>query len=286
MTGTGFTGSAMYDVDWNVSTKVCQGTTDATGSFVCTYTVPTSPAGEHTVTAVQGSLSNGAAYSVVPGLTLSSPNGSVGSVVTLDGAGFDASSGYVVLWNATTSLCSGTTNTNGGFTCNFQVPSALSGGNSITISEGAHSPAVLFTVLATPAPPPGGGGPFPWWEVVVVVALVIGVLLVLGLVYEYRRHGSGSRSPPRPYAAPGGQARTEGPRSPFDARAEPVSSPAAGGIAAGGTYALGTPDGEPEDIDALIARLERMSVQMFKKTPKQLADTRSVGEIAEGTVEE
>ena len=32
------------------------------------------------------------------------------------------------------------------------------------------------------------------------------------------------------------------------------------------------PEAEPEDIDLLIKRLERMSVQMFHKTPKQLGD--------------
>jgi hypothetical protein len=35
------------------------------------------------------------------------------------------------------------------------------------------------------------------------------------------------------------------------------------------------------DIDELIARLERMSVELFKKTPKQLSEEPAVGESAE-----
>jgi predicted transcriptional regulator len=46
------------------------------------------------------------------------------------------------------------------------------------------------------------------------------------------------------------------------------------------TGAVATTETTP-DIDELIARLERLSVEMYKKTPKQLSEEPPVGESTE-----
>jgi hypothetical protein len=119
--------------------------------------------------------------------------------------------------------------------------------------------------------------------VVLVIALVIAALLIVGLIYERQQHGSRSR-PPAPY-------RPSPPPRPIpstpvrDAETVVEASIAAASLpdtsSLDSAAAAESPEGDPEDIDQLIGRLERMSVQMFKKTPKQLADQRSVGELVE-----
>ena len=60
---------------------------------------------------------------------------------------------------------------------------------------------------------------------------------------------------------------------PIGAEGATLGLPSPGsGAGAVGASANGIPEVDPEDIDILIARLERISMQMFKKLPKQLAD--------------
>jgi hypothetical protein len=278
VTGTGFVDTSPYSVVWNSSTIACSGVTGATGGFNCSYSVPDSPAGLHTVTAVQGALSVGAAFFVVPSLSLSPTNGRVGTVVTVSGEGFDAGSDFLVLWNSTTTLCAGSTGTNGQFSCTFDVPSSIAGSNTLTVSEGAHTPTVSFAVSVAPPGSSGGGSTFPWWELVVIIALVIAVLLVIGLLYERRYHRYG------PTASHGHRSAAveSWNQSPAPIPAPPVGATADIASAADiGAFVPPVAEGEPEDIDVLIGRLERMSIQMFKKTPKELGDHRAVGEMVE-----
>jgi hypothetical protein len=53
------------------------------------------------------------------------------------------------------------------------------------------------------------------------------------------------------------------------------------GAGAGAASPAGATASEPEDIDVLIGRLERMSLQMFQKHPKELANEPAAGETIE-----
>jgi hypothetical protein len=276
-TGSGFAASAPYSVVWNASTTLCTGTANASGEFSCPYAIPGAPAGLHTITAVQGTVRATETFSVLPRVSLSAVNGTVGASVTVFGTGFDAAMHYQVSWNSSTVLCSGSTNTNGAFDCSFVVPQTIAGPATITTAEGGYAPTTSFTVVASPPPPPASSTPFPWW-IVAVVALVLMGLLVVALVFEQRRHRR-SRSPvARPSAPRPVQPWEEGP-APL-AVAGPVaavvpgaaSTPPAGGGTPAAAGVAAPAVGEPEDIDAMIAQLEKMSLEMFKKTPKQLSE--------------
>jgi hypothetical protein len=290
VTGNGFADSTSYQVMWNSSATVCEGVTNATGAFVCAYEVPPAVAGVHLVSAIQGVTTVGEAFTVVPNVVLSPAGGAVGTTVTISGTGFDAQSRYDVLWNSSISpLCSGSTDTNGGFTCTFVVPPSAAGSTTVTISEGGHAPTATFTVSAV-TPSTGGSGSFPWWEVVAVVVSVIAVLLVIGLVYERRRH-RGPR-PVHPRSPPTPQPWSEGPTPSPTAASAPLS-PFVDYASVTGVESATAPasastgaEPDPEDIDQLIARLERMSVAMFKKKPKELGDSSSVGEEIEPAAKE
>jgi hypothetical protein len=276
-TGSGFVDSSAYAVMWNSSTTLCAGLTNSSGGFTCNATIPAAPAGLHTVSVVQATLSVGGSFVVTPGLAVAPTVGATGSTVTISGSGFDADARYLITWNSSTTLCSGSTNTNGAFVCTFTVPSTIAGPNTITISEGTFAPTISFVVAASPPPPPSSGTPFPWW-IVVLVVIVIAALLVAGLVYEQRRHphhhpGSYFARPSRSAHVPSWTAAAAPPLgSPVGPSAGPESTVGAAGVAA---------EGEPEDIDHLMARLERMSVQLFKKTPKELGEQGTAGESNE-----
>ncbi|MGA8543297.1 MAG: IPT/TIG domain-containing protein [Thermoplasmata archaeon] len=268
--GSGFLASTPYTVEWNTSTPLCTGTTTATGQLSCSSAVPAAPAGSHEVSIVQGTTSISGSFSVIPSISVSPSSGPVGTVVTISGSGFDAGTPYVVTWTGGAAVCSGSTNSNGGFFCTFSVPASAVGSATILVTEGSYAPSYTFTVAASP-PPPAGAAPFPWW-IVAVIALVAVALLVLGLLYEQRRHRGARRF--------GSGAHRGGTTAPWD-ETSPSMGPAAistapAGPGGGGAGAMAgvavEPEAEPEDIDLLIKRLERMSVQMFHKTPKQLGD--------------
>jgi hypothetical protein len=287
--GSGFAASTPFTVEWNSSTPVCTGTSGSSGEVSCSATVPNAPAGPHTVTIVQGATTAGTVFVVVPSVAVRPASGTVGSSVTVNGNGFDALASYVVTWQGTSTVCSGTTDTNGGFSCSFAVPSTPVGTATIMVSEGGNTPSYLFSVTAPP-PSNSSSSAFPWW-IVAVIALAVVALLILGLIFERRRHRRPRSSPSRPHGfGPVGAVEpwAETP-SPTEGGPGPIGSPGLGASAGGaivpGITAEGAmaPAPDAEDIDMLIARLERMSVQMFNKTPKQLSESSIAEAPAEST---
>jgi hypothetical protein len=290
--GSGYVPQAGFSVSWNRSTILCSGLTNATGAFGCAYTVPSAPAGPHEITGLQSVASSEAAISVIPTFSLSAVNGTVGSSVTVLGSGFENSTSYHVAWNTSWTLCSGTTNTNGGFNCTFVVPPSLIGTATITTIQGIYAPTFSFTVSPSPPAPPEATAAFPWW-IVAVVGFIIAILLMGVLIFEQRRHHGGrsrSHRAPSPWTSPpedvsaltlgntavSGTAGSLGLTSGFDPSGSHSSPAGAAAVSAGS--AGERPSAEPEDIDVLIGRLERMSMQMFNKHPKQLANEPAAGE--------
>jgi hypothetical protein len=280
VTGAGLSADTPVAVAWDNATTVCSGSANGTGGFACNFTVPWAAAGVHSISIEQGSPVATSFFTVVPALAANITAGRAGADVTLSGTGFDANSRFSVNWNSTTVLCAGTTNATGTFVCAFTVPpGAPVGPQAISVTQGAFSSTVTFTVASSP-PPPTGAAPFPWW-IVVVIALVVGLLLLLFIVGERQRraahhhHSFGGGSPVAGALGPSRGSGSVG--SPSMAGSGPVS---AGDLAAfdsiAGASAAAPASGEAtEDIDAMIARLERMSEQLFKKKPADLGDVRT-----------
>ena len=279
VTGVGFVGDTPYGLWWNTTTKLCSGTTNITGQFPCEFTVPSAPAGPHTFFANESSAGVSLVFSVIPSISVSPASGTVGTPVTVLGLGFAANAHYSVLWNGSTTLCSGTTNTNGAFSCSFTVPQSSAGSTAITTSEGTYAPSVSFSVTASPPPPPSSSAPFPWWEVAVVV-LVIVALLVAALVFARRRPRHTTMPPVahRPASTKTVQPWDEGGSSAPIAMPAPIAPP----TAVETPPVAPPPEEEPEpNIDELIARLDRMQAEMFKKSPKQPEEPSSEDESAD-----
>jgi len=280
--GAGFAASTNVTLYWNSSFPLCSGASSSNGSFACGFTVPPAPGGAHVLDAVQGSTSVTSTFTVLPSVTVDPTTAAVGALVQINGSGFAADEHAVVLWNATLTLCNPVTNTNGGFTCTFLVPSSVAGPIAISGEQGTYATSVYFTVQpGPPAPAPPSGAPsIPWWAIV-FGAVVVGLVLVGLIFYELgagRRRGrrppsrSSDDAPVQPWQ--GAPAGAVAPSTPMGPSSPPGSPPPAGGsgtiAVASGATAAGA--GEPEDIDALIARLDRMSQQMFKKSPKELSN--------------
>ncbi|HLM92134.1 MAG TPA: hypothetical protein VK424_08865 [Thermoplasmata archaeon] len=274
-TGEGFATASPYSLMWNSTTSLCTGTTTANGGFVCTFNIPAAPGGSATVTAEGSGYSPTATLTVAPNLSVSPSAGPVGSSVTAYGSGFGSRAAYSVNWNSTTTLCSGTTNSNGGFTCTFTIPASDVGTFTITVGGVYVVNPTEFTVTTSPVTP-NSSPPFQWW-LVAVAAIVVIALLLLALI-AVRRRGPSNRPKPKtvepwadsgaPSGSPGTAPGTAGAAGP--AAATPGALPASVGAAA--ATAAPVPAEPVQDIDVLIERLEQMSLEMFKKTPKQLSE--------------
>jgi hypothetical protein len=179
VTGTGFSadteiGSVTITGGTGITTEDCTDqTTSATGSFTCTFTVPSDDTSGAQIVAVSGSDiltesadTASATFTVTtPAIALSPtpPLGPVGTSVTVMGAGFSVSTGISSITitgsteGITTQTCDGLeTSTTGSFTCTFTVPSDDSpGAQTVTVTGvdgGADSAFNTFTVT-TPSSP-------------------------------------------------------------------------------------------------------------------------------------
>jgi hypothetical protein len=154
-TSTGFGGSVAMSVLWSGGTA-CTGSTNAVGSFFCTFFVPPSlSGGVATFTAVDG-LSNSATatYLVVPDVVASPGFGIPGTTVTFTGLGFKATSSVTVTWAGGTA-CSTTTNASGQFTCPFTIPLGTVGGSytfAATDTAGGRASTTFTVSYLTVAP--------------------------------------------------------------------------------------------------------------------------------------
>src|SRR5208337_5137666 len=141
-------------------------TTSATGTFTCTFTVPSVTGGTYTVV-VSGSNvgtvpadSATATFKVItPAITLSPTQGPIGTTVTVSGTGFSVNTKIGIISIAggtiTTQTCTAqTTSATGTFTCTFTVPTVTAGAHAVTVSGSdigtmpADTATATFTVTA------------------------------------------------------------------------------------------------------------------------------------------
>lgn len=93
VTGSGFNAGPVNNVtiSWDSSdltTSPATVNTDANGTFSCIFTVPSVTQGSHTVKAADSGGNATAAFSIVPKITLTPPNGVFGDKVVISGSGF------------------------------------------------------------------------------------------------------------------------------------------------------------------------------------------------------
>jgi hypothetical protein len=145
--GTGYDSSSALTITWGEGTA-CTTTTNPLGSFSCTYTLPSSPAGAHSFT---GSDAGGAAavatFTVTPQLSIDLTSGPVGTALTFTADGFAAGSTLGITWLGGT-VCTGTTDADGELSCPYTIPATAPGGYLFTAKDGASNSAVAaFTIV-------------------------------------------------------------------------------------------------------------------------------------------
>ncbi|MGC2289248.1 MAG: thermopsin family protease [Thermoplasmata archaeon] len=165
ISGTGFSVSSAVALEFdNVAITSCTSgslATSATGTFSCTFAVPTGTSGT-TVTATDsgGQYAIGTFKVTTPKITVSPKQGAVGATVTVSGTGFSVSSLVGLVFDGVTiTSCTGggglTTLSTGAFSCTFKVPTGTSGTSVVATDAGGTKATATFKVT-TPAIPAGG----------------------------------------------------------------------------------------------------------------------------------
>ena len=132
VSGSNFAASSLTTISYDGVT-VRTTTTNPSGQIPSgvTFTVPTSAVGTHTIVATDASGDTATtSYTITPSITLSRSSGPVGSVVSVTGQGFAASSQITLRFAgnviATVPSVPQTDNL-GSFSCTFTIPSSSSG---------------------------------------------------------------------------------------------------------------------------------------------------------------
>ncbi len=145
--GTGFKTSDSVDIYWDSNYQDTV-STDSHGDFSYQFQIPSSTAGQHTISADDGSNSASAKFQVVPEITLSPNNGYVGTSVTVNGEGFSANKRVYVYWDSTY-LGRTWTGNKGSFSYTFTVSKSPYGLHTVTARDSNWNTATAsFLVLS------------------------------------------------------------------------------------------------------------------------------------------
>lgn len=156
VSGANFPAGSTVTIDFDGVKVSCgcgnQGTSvGSSGTFSCTFTVPSGTSGTEVTASDSGGGSASATFAVTtPAISLSSASGAAGSTVTISGTGFSTSSPLTLTFDGVSvrSCSSGslTTSSSGTFSCTITVPSGTSG-STVTVSDGCGvSASGSFTV--------------------------------------------------------------------------------------------------------------------------------------------
>ncbi len=150
VTASGYIASAQYFKSFAYApilisiagTQVASTTTDASGHYSVTFTVPTGLTGAQTVTAYGSTSGFTASATFTVGttqLSLSSSSGVPGTVVTASGSGFLAGETVNLNWSNGASAPTVTADNSGGFSESITVPTGVSTSQATLTASGASS---------------------------------------------------------------------------------------------------------------------------------------------------
>ncbi len=166
VSGNGFAASSSmtFYLDNAAVSAATATTTDASGSFTATLTMPAAPRGSHTIKAQDASANYATAtVTIVQKITTSPISGAVGDTITINGTGFTATKTVTFYWdNAIVSATTATTTDSGGSFTNstFTVPSASRGSHTLKAQDSVGYSAVFtFTIAEKITITPTTGAP-------------------------------------------------------------------------------------------------------------------------------
>jgi hypothetical protein len=154
VTGTGFGFSSTITIKFDGTTQTTSPATITSGtggSFTATFTIPFSTVGDHTVTATDANRDQASAtFTVIPSIMIFPTSGPVGTIVTVSGQGFAASSKITITFDGAQQATSPPVSSNnvGSFiSTSFAVPSSSIGGHMVSaLDSKGDSASATFTV--------------------------------------------------------------------------------------------------------------------------------------------
>ncbi len=154
VSGTGFG----YRVEVTISfgtRPVASARTDEFGNFEVRFNIPEVYPGMYDVKSLDehGNLHK-AQFITTAGASLSHTTGSIGSRLTVQGAGFTVAKTVIVDYD-NLRVAKATADNNGAFTASFNVPVSTGGEHVITVSDGIITKKFAFIVESEPPPAPG-----------------------------------------------------------------------------------------------------------------------------------
>ncbi len=156
VTGTGFSGNVeayVYFDGTRVTTSPATVSTASNGNVSCTFAVPKSARGDHTVKLIDyNDNSYSVTFSTQQSITLNPTTGIVGSQSSVTGNGFLSGTAITVTFDGlqvTTTPETVTSDSEGGVTASFKVPAFSAGSHQVRVSDGTNSDTKSFTITAT-----------------------------------------------------------------------------------------------------------------------------------------
>ncbi|MFC1977369.1 IPT/TIG domain-containing protein [Chloroflexota bacterium] len=158
VSGSGFQASKPITITFDNET-VATPSTDASGKFSATFTVPVRATGSYQVKVssdsgnpLTASYSIGISATITPTTSAAAP-GYVGTEVTINGVGFVPNSTLTVTY-AGTKVATAVVDTNGNFSATFDAPAGSAGQYAIIATDGTNSQQFPFVMESTPPPIP------------------------------------------------------------------------------------------------------------------------------------
>jgi cell division septation protein DedD len=156
VSGSGFAADSPLYAYFGGLSVTFTATTDGSGSFSdATFIVPASTEGSQTVVVTDSATptpdSASATYTVMPSISLSPTSGNFGSIITVSGSGFAASSAITATFDGSPVTLSGLTATDGSGNIQpdvtFTVPASTDGVQTVVVTDGgSNSGFATFTV--------------------------------------------------------------------------------------------------------------------------------------------
>jgi hypothetical protein len=140
-----------YDSSTSGMPSSCSTNSAGAISSDCTFTVPPSAYGPHTIFVFDGANSPTTTFRVTSSVFITPSAGPAGATVTASGTGFVASHAVSATFDNNPVLLGGTCTTTsvGGLSgCTFTVPASAFGAHIVTVSDGTNSPTTAFTVFS------------------------------------------------------------------------------------------------------------------------------------------
>lgn len=126
---------------------------DANGKFTTSFNVPPSPAGVHVISITDGTRTVNFNFAVVASVTIDPAAGVIGTAITVNGYGFNATA-QISLKYDDTPITTLPATASGGFTCIFKAPVSQGGNHSIIATDGTSTLVTIFAMDSTPPPTP------------------------------------------------------------------------------------------------------------------------------------